>query len=121
MEFIKKYTWRILRSRMSWFEKMDIFLFTYNLPLTAFFALYVVINVVMLPVLDYNVAYPAWLLAPTILFLLAPMLNDVVYYCKHMNPFKLIWYLCHTLLLYGSVFFVSLSHRSNQSLASRSF
>ncbi|HEX4662560.1 MAG TPA: glycosyltransferase family 2 protein [Candidatus Saccharimonadales bacterium] len=108
MEFIKKYTWRILTSKMSWFEKMDIFLFTYNLPLTAFFALYVVINVVMLPVLDYNVAYPTWLLVPTILFLLAPMLNDIVYYCKHMNPLNLVWYLCHTLLLYGSVFFVSL-------------
>lgn len=108
MEFIKKYTGRIMKSRMSWFEKMDIFLFTYNLPLTAFFALYVIINVVMLPVLDYTAAYPAWLLIPTAIFLVAPMLNDIIFYGRRMNPFKLLWYLCHTLLLYGSVFFVSL-------------
>lgn len=80
MEFIKKYTWRIIRSKMTWFEKLDIILFTYSLPLSAFFALYIIINVVLLPVLDYTVTYPIWLLAPTVMFLLAPMLNDIIFY-----------------------------------------
>jgi len=108
MEFIKRYTKRIMLSNMTWFEKMDIILFTYNLPLTAFFALYIVINVIALPLMGYTTAYPAWLLVPTLLFLLAPMLNDIIYYRHTINPFKLAWYLLHTFLLYGSMFFVSL-------------
>ncbi len=108
MEFIKRYTGRILRARMAWFEKLDIVLFTYSLPLTAFFALYVVINVILLPMLHYRVVYPTWLLIPTVVFLLAPMLNDIFFHWRKINPFRLAWYLLHTFLLYGSMFFISL-------------
>lgn len=108
MEFIKRYTGRIIRSKMTWFEKMDIVLFTYNLPLTAFFALYIVINVIVLPLLGYNISYPMWLIVPTIIFLLAPMLNDIIFYRRSIHPVKLFWYLLHTFILYGSMFFVSL-------------
>lgn len=38
LEFIKKYTRKIVKSKMKWYEKLDIVLFTYNLPLTAIFA-----------------------------------------------------------------------------------
>ena len=108
MEFIKKYTWRIITSRMTWYEKMDIVLFTYSLPLTAFFALYIVINVVLLPVLDYHIAYPVWMIIPTIIFLLAPMLNDIFFYTHKIKVTRLAWYLFHTILLYGSMLFTSL-------------
>jgi cellulose synthase/poly-beta-1,6-N-acetylglucosamine synthase-like glycosyltransferase len=108
MEFIKKYTWRIITSKMTWFEKLDIILFTYSLPLSAFFALYIIINVVLLPVLDYKIVYPVWLLIPTLMFLLAPMLNDVIFYGGKVRPHRLAWYLLHTILLYGSMLFTSL-------------
>lgn len=108
MEFIKKYTWRILTSKMTWFEKLDIVLFTYSLPLSAFFALYIVINVILLPVLDYSIVYPVWLLLPTLMFLLAPMLNDIIFYGRKIHIGRLVWYLGHTILLYGSMLFTSL-------------
>lgn len=108
MEFIKKYTFRIIASKMTWYEKLDIMLFTYSLPLTAFFALYIVINVVLLPVLDYRIAYPVWMIIPTIIFLLAPMLNDIFFYSRKIKPSRLAWYLFHTILLYGSMLFTSL-------------
>lgn len=108
MEFIKKYTWRILRSRMTWYEKLDIILFTYSLPLSAFFALYVIINVVVLPVLHYHIVYPVWVLAPTVLFLIAPMLNDIIYHGPRIGTRKLVFYLAHSMLLYGSMLFISL-------------
>lgn len=108
MEFIKKYTWRIMRSKMTWYEKLDIVLFTYSLPLAAFFALYIIINVILLPVLAYKLEYPVWMLIPTIIFLIAPMLNDIIYYGRKINPFKLVWYLLHTILLYGSMLYTSL-------------
>jgi cellulose synthase/poly-beta-1,6-N-acetylglucosamine synthase-like glycosyltransferase len=107
MEFIKRYTAVILRSRMSWFEKLDIVLFTYNLPLTAVFSVYVVIHVIVLPVLGHRIDYPLWMLAPTALFLLAPMLNDVLFHFRRMPKLRLAWYLLHTVLLYGSMLFIS--------------
>lgn len=108
MEFIKKYTWRIFKSKMTWFEKLDIILFTYSLPLSAFFALYIIINVILLPWLHYKLEYPAWLLIPTVLFLIAPMLNDIIFYGRKIHPVRLVWYLLHTILLYGSMLFTSL-------------
>jgi len=107
MEFIKRYTGVILRSRMTWFEKLDIVLFTYNLPLTAVFSVYVAIHVIVLPLLGYRIDYPLWLLVPTALFLMAPMLNDVIFHFRSMPKLRLAWYLLHTILLYGSMLFIS--------------
>lgn len=108
MEFIKKYTWRIMKSKMTWYEKLDIVLFTYSLPLSAFFATYIVINVVLLPYMQYHLNYPVWLIIPTIVFLFAPMLNDIIFYGRRINPIQLGWYLLHTILLYGSMLYTSL-------------
>jgi cellulose synthase/poly-beta-1,6-N-acetylglucosamine synthase-like glycosyltransferase len=107
MEFIKRYTAVIARSRMSWFEKLDIVLFTYNLPLTAVFSIYVAIHVIVLPLLGHRISYPLWMLAPTLLFLGAPMLNDVIYHWRRMSRLRLAWYLMHTMLLYGSMLYIS--------------
>lgn len=108
MEFIKKYTWRILSSKMRWFEKLDIVLFTYSLPLSAFFALYVIINVIVLPALHYHIIHPLWLLVPTVIFLVAPMLNDIIFYRRQLRFRGMVWYLGHSMLLYGSMLFTSL-------------
>jgi cellulose synthase/poly-beta-1,6-N-acetylglucosamine synthase-like glycosyltransferase len=108
MEFIKQYTGVILRSRMTWFEKLDIFLFTYNLPLTAVFSLYVAIHVIVLPVIGYQIDFPLWMLGPTAVFLLAPMLNDLIFHWRAMPKSRLLWYTLHTVLLYGSMLFISI-------------
>ncbi|WP_063763817.1 glycosyltransferase [Actinoplanes subtropicus] len=108
MEFIKRYTATILNSRMTWFEKLDIFLFTYSLPLTALFSLYVVIHVVALPALGYTVTYPMWMLIPTVAFLIAPLLNDIIFHFARMPKRRLVAYLLNSIVLYGSMFFVSL-------------
>lgn len=108
MEFIKKYTKRILQANMSWYEKLDIILFTYSLPLSAFFATYVVINIVVLPLLHYHIVYPLWMLLPTIIFLIAPMLNDIICYWHKIRRRDLLWYLAHSMLLYGSMMLTSL-------------
>src|SRR5690348_1928786 len=108
MEFIKRYTATILNSRMTWFEKLDIFLFTYSLPLTALFSLYVIIHVVALPALGYTVTYPVWMLIPTVAFLIAPLLNDIIFHYDRMPKRRLAAYLLNSIVLYGSMFFVSL-------------
>ena len=111
MEFIKRYTVPILKSNMRWFEKMDIFLFTYNLPLTAFFTLYILINVSVLPLLGYKLHYPVWLIVPTIVFFIAPMANDFITYTftsKKLPLHHVLYYMFSTFVLYGSMFWVSL-------------
>jgi cellulose synthase/poly-beta-1,6-N-acetylglucosamine synthase-like glycosyltransferase len=108
MEFIKRFTGTIMRSRMKWYEKLDIVLFTYSLPLTSVFSLFVLIHVVALPVLGYTLQYPLVLLIPTVVFLFAPMLNDVLFYWGKIPAKKLLRYLGYTMLLYGSMFYTSL-------------
>lgn len=108
MEFIKTYTMRILKSNMNWFEKLDIFLFTYNLPLTAFFSIYIIMNVAILPALGYELHYPPWLIVPTIIFFFAPMVNDFITYFGKVKFLHLCSYMFNTFVLYGSMLFVSL-------------
>lgn len=108
MEFIKKYTVRIIHSAMPWFEKLDIVMFCYSLPLTSLFSLYVVINVILLPALRYSVHWPLWMLIPTVMFIVAPMLNDILSLRKTMRASALASYLLHSVLLFGSMFFTSL-------------
>lgn len=121
MEFIKKFTGVIIKSPMKWYEKLDIILFTYSLPLTVFFSFYLIINVVALPMLDYSIIYPMWMVVPTALFLLAPMLNDFFFYVRKRRFHSLMTYLFQTSLLYGSMFYTSLRASAKSLFGSSTF
>lgn len=109
MEFIKGFTGRIMRSEMKWYEKADIVLFTYNLPLSAVFAFFIVINIIILPLMGVKVGtmYPLWMTIPTVLFFVAPMLNDIFFWMGRLNIFRLIFYCAAVVVLYGSMFFIT--------------
>lgn len=109
MEFIKRYTGKIIRSKMKWYEKLDIVLFTYNLPLTAVFAFFILINIIALPLLKVNLTavYPWWMLIPTVVFFTAPMLNDLFFWAFRLNFFRFVFYFVCVFILYGSMFFVT--------------
>ncbi len=111
LEFIKKYTRKIFASKMSWFEKMDIVLFTYNLPLTAIFAFYILLNITFMPALgiDIGALYPVWMIVPTAVFFFSPMLNDVFSWIFRINFFLFLLYLLGVVVLYGSMLFTSLA------------
>ena len=109
MEFIRKNTRPIMTSRqLHWYEKLDIVLFTYALPLTAVFSVFVVINVVVLPMMHASFQFPLWMLIPTVAFLVAPMVNDVVFHWARMAHTKLLSYSGGSMMLYGSMYFTSL-------------
>ncbi len=107
-EFMKKYTKKILTADMTWYEKLDIFLFTYNLPLTALFSLYIIINIVLFPSLGYDLHYPGWLLIPTIMFFFAPMINDFISWYTKIKKAEFIRYMFLTFMLYGSMLYQSI-------------
>ena len=110
LEFIKKYTGKIAQSKMKWFEKMDIVLFTYNLPLTAVFAFFIFANLMIAPLLsiDLGRAYAGWMIAPTIVFFFSPMLNDFITWAFRLNPLRTILYTISVIMLYGSMLTTSL-------------
>ena len=110
LEFIKKYTGKIIHSKMKWYEKMDIVLFTYNLPLTALFAFYLFLNLIFFPVLHINLAavYQTWMIIPTVVFFFSPTFNDIFTWFLRINPFRFVLYFFATIILYGSMFTTSL-------------
>jgi cellulose synthase/poly-beta-1,6-N-acetylglucosamine synthase-like glycosyltransferase len=103
LEFIKKYTGKISKSKMRWFEKMDIVLFTYNLPLTAVFAFFIFVNLTVAPLLGVNLGkvYAPWMIIPTIVFFFSPMLNDFIQWAFRLNPLRTLIYTLSVVALYG--------------------
>ncbi len=110
LEFIKKYTGKIAKSKMRWFEKMDIVLFTYNLPLTAVFAFFIFANLMIAPLLGIAVGkvYATWMMIPTVVFFFSPMLNDFITWAFRLNPLRTVVYTFSVVMLYGSMLTTSL-------------
>ncbi len=110
LEFIKRYTGKIAKSKMMWYEKMDIVLFTYNLPLTAIFAFFIFANLIIAPLLhlDLGNVYYLWMLIPTVVFFFSPMLNDFIIWSFKLNPLRNLLYFINVVILYGSMLTTSL-------------
>ena len=110
LEFIKKYTGKIARSKMKWFEKLDIVLFTYNLPLTAVFAFFIFINLTVAPLLsiDLGSVYALWMIIPTVIFFFSPMLNDFITWTFRLPFLRTLTYSFSVVALYGSMLTTSL-------------
>lgn len=109
MEFIRRSTLGIASSRrLRWFEKLDVVLFTYALPLTAVFSSFILINIAVLPLMGQRIVFPLWTLVPTLSFLFAPMLNDVIYHWRTESRGRLAVYSGGAMLLYGGMYWTSL-------------
>jgi len=107
MEFIRTYNRKIFFDKaFRWYERLDIILFTYSLPLTGFFSAYIILNDIVFPEVHFRDRFPLWMLIPTVTFLLAPMLNDMLTFRR--QPRKMLRYLIHSVGLFGSMYFVSL-------------
>lgn len=108
LEFIQKYSLKLfLSKRLTWFEKLDVMLFTFSLPMSSLFFLFLTINLIIFPVLKMSAGYPVWLMVPTVIFLFAPMINDMVYVIGKYSILKSITYLFSSFLLYGSLYWIS--------------
>ena len=95
---------------MKWFEKLDIVLFTYNLPLTAIFAFFIFANLMIAPLFRLNLgqAYALWMLIPTVIFFFSPMLNDFISWSFRLHPLRTLLYTVSVIMLYGSMLTTSL-------------
>ena len=95
---------------MKWYEKLDIVLFTYNLPLTAVFAFFIFVNLMIAPILsiDLGRVYSPWMIIPTVVFFFSPMLNDFITWTFRLNPIRTLVYTFSVVALYGSMLTTSL-------------
>ncbi len=107
LEFIEKYAKLVLTSELKWYEKLDLVVFTFNLPLMAIFTFYLLMNIIIFPILKFYPSYNLWILIPTAMVLLAPTFNDIIYFLRFKHFFKFIFYWIFSFLLYGSLFFLS--------------
>ena len=107
MEFIKKFSDLFVNPNLSWFEKLDILLFVYNLPLTILFVTFLLIHLILFPFLGYVPQYSESLLLPTVLTLIAPLLNDLIFFVGKKGVVDYFRYFLAAISLYGSLYFIS--------------
>ncbi len=72
------------------------------------------------PLLAEPIVLPAWLLIPTIIFLIAPMLNDAIVY-RHHGLRYVARYSILSMILYGSMFTTSLITSAKSSIGGSVF
>lgn len=104
LEYMRKYNRDIDRSKMSWFEKLDIKLSHYSLPIVPVLSFLLVICTLTLGFLGYTVInYSLIIYAVMIVFLCSPMIPDLIVYRRSRNFFLLIPYFIINIATYASL------------------
>ncbi len=104
VEFMKKYNQDIFQSKMTWFEKLDVVLSHYNLPIIPMLSMLLVLNTVFIGALGFEVGrYSLLLVGLMLLFLISPLIPDFFVHGKKENPFKLIAYALLNFVVYASL------------------
>jgi cellulose synthase/poly-beta-1,6-N-acetylglucosamine synthase-like glycosyltransferase len=104
VEFMKKYNRDIFQSKMSWYEKLDVVLSHYNLPIVPMLSMFLVLNTVMLGALGFEVGgYSLALIGLMLLFLISPLIPDIFVHGKRENPLRLLAYAALNFVVYASL------------------
>lgn len=104
LEYMKKYDRDINRSKMRWFEKLDIKLSHYSLPIVPVLSFLLAICTIALGFLGYPVIrYSLGIYAVMILFLCSPLIPDLFVYHKSKNIFLLLPYFLVNIATYASL------------------
>ena len=104
LEYMKKYNKNIDRSQMAWFEKLDIKLSHYSLPIVPVLSFVLAVCTITLGFLGYPVIrYSLAIYGIMILFLCSPMIPDLFVYRRTRNVFLLIPYFIVNVATYASL------------------
>ena len=104
LEYMKKYGKDITASKMSWFEKMDIRLSHYSLPIVPVLSLFLAICTIALGFLGYPVIrYAIGIYTIMLIFLCSPLIPDMFVYHRTKNVFLLIPYFILNVATYASL------------------
>lgn len=104
LEYMKKYNKDIDNSKMTWFEKLDIKLSHYSLPIVPVLSFLLAVCTIFLGFLGYPVIrYSLAVYGIMILFLCSSMIPDLIVYKRTQNVFLLIPYFIVNVATYASL------------------
>ena len=104
LEYMKKYNREIRESKMAWYEKLDLKLSHYSLPIVPVLSFLLAVCTVCLGFLGYPVARHSLIVyAVMILFLCSPMIPDFFVYNKSRNALLLLPYFIVNVATYASL------------------
>ena len=104
IEFMRKYNRSITESKMTWYEKLDVKLSHYNLPIIPMLSFAIVLNTVIIGALGFDVGgYSLALVALMVLFLVSPLVPDFFVHGRKRNIFKLLGYAALNFVVYASL------------------
>ncbi len=104
VEFMKKYNRSIAESKMTWYEKLDIKLSHYNLPIIPMLSLFIIINTIIMGFLGLDVGrYSLTVILFMLVFLISPLIPDFFVHGKRRNVFRLIGYAFLNFVVYASL------------------
>ena len=104
LEYMRKYHHDIIRSNMAWFEKLDMMLSHYMLPLTPVLSLLLVVVNILLGLFDYEVIrHSVFIYSLMTVFLLSPLIPDIFVYGKTKEALWLLPYFALNIITYASM------------------
>lgn len=104
VEFIKKYNSKINKSKMKWYEKLDVKLSHYSLPIIPILSVMLIVLTVSLGFLDYDITkYSLTIFGLMFVFLLSPLIPDLFIHAKTEYFKKLIPYFILNIITYASL------------------
>lgn len=104
VEFMKKYNDSIATSKMTWYEKLDIRLSHYNLPIIPMLSFLIIVCTVLIGALGFDVGgYSKALIALMLVFLVSPLIPDFFVHGGKVHVFKLLGYAALNFVVYASL------------------
>lgn len=104
VEYMKKYNKEITHSKIKWFEKLDLKLSHYSLPIIPILSLFLVINTLTLGFLNCTpYGYGLWFIILLTVFLLSPLIPDIFTYANTKNMWLIIPYFILNMITYASM------------------
>lgn len=104
VEYMKKYSKDIKKSSYKWYEKLDIKLSHYSLPIIPVLSLILIINASLLGFLEYRInPYRIALLSMSLLFLISPVIPNFFVYAKSKKIFFVIPFFIASIINYTSL------------------
>jgi cellulose synthase/poly-beta-1,6-N-acetylglucosamine synthase-like glycosyltransferase len=104
VEFMKKYNHSIADSKMSWYEKLDVKLSHYNLPIIPMLSFFIIVNTIVLGFMGFDIGAYSWtIVGLMLLFLISPLIPDFFVHGKKKNLFKLLGYAFLNFVVYASL------------------